>query len=188
MLETLITIFSLLDHLVHLGCLSGHLVFPDVWVATSNFFFFFFWHNCSNLSNCLSSVLRCLDSLLRLMNFMHSSMVLSSKQFFSWSIHVSFCFYNMLIVLFIDLILSLSKDLSAPLIIYKPPGVLMLLFNLMLTGITSWFKHLSENLLWFWKSAILHSIFFHHQNNLTFSITYSDLICICRFLIQSDLI
>ena len=158
------------------------------WSPLILFFFFFFCYNHSNLSNCLSSVLMCLDSLLRLMNFTHSSMVLSSKQFFSWSIHVSFCIFNMLIVLFIDLILSFSKDLSALLIIYKPLGVLMLLFNLMLTGITSWFKHISENLLWFCKLAILPSIFSHCQNNLTFSIPYSDLICICRFLILFDLI
>ena len=148
----------------------------------------FLWHNHSKFCNWLTSVLLCLDSLFLLMNNSHSSMVLPSRQVFSWSIHVSLCNFNMLIMLFTDLILSFSKDLSALFTMYKPLGVLTLLFNLMLTGITSWFKHLSKNLLWFWKLAILHSNFSHCQNNLTFSIPYSDLICICRFFILFDLI
>ena len=71
----------------------------------------------------------------------------------------------------------------SPLIILQPFRVLMLLFNLILTGIMSTLRHLSENLLWFWKSTILHSNLSHCQNNLTFSIPYSDLICRWMFLI-----
>ena len=137
----------------------------------------------SNLSNCLPSVLMCLGSLLMLIKFSHSSRVLSSKQGFSWSIHVSFCIFNMLIMFLLTLFFHSIKIL----IIYESLGVLTLLFNLMLTGITSWLRHLSEN-LWFWKSAILHSNFSHCWNNLTFSIPYSDLIFTCRFLMLFDVI
>ena len=41
----------------------------------------FLWHNHSNLIICLSSVLKCLDFLLRKMKFTHSSMVFSSNFF-----------------------------------------------------------------------------------------------------------
>ena len=122
-------------------------------------------------------MLLCLASLLSFINLVHSSMISLFKMPPSLFIHVSHCNSNMVMVLFMDLILSLSKALSAFLMILQPFGVLMLIFSLILTGIRSALRHLSENLLWLWKSAILHSNLSHHQNSLTFSIPYSDLIC-----------
>ena len=52
----------------------------------------------------------------------------------------------MVMVLFIILILSFNNAPSALLIILQLFGVLMLLFNLILTGIMSALRHLSENL------------------------------------------
>ena len=63
-----------------------------------------------------------------------------SKRLF---IHVSLLLVVMANVLFIDLILSFNKALSAFLVISLPLGVVMLPFNLTLTGIRSSFKHLS---------------------------------------------
>ena len=107
------------------------------------------WHNLLNLATRQSKVFRCLDSLLILIKFVHSSIVslsnLSSRVF----LHVSHCKVNMVIELFINLFLSLSRALSAFLIIYFPLGVLILLLSLTLTGITSLLRHLREILLWF---------------------------------------
>ena len=138
---------------------------PIVWAATLNPIF----------CNCLTNVVLCLLSLLLFINNLHSSMSLSSKQVFSCSIHVSICIFNMLIM-FTDLILSLSNAFSALFTMYSPLGVLTFVFNLMLTGMMSCFRHLSKNLLWFMKLAILHSNFSHHQSNFTFSIPYSEVI------------
>ena len=52
----------------------------------------------------------------------------------NWLIHASLRFLNMVIVLLIVLILSLSKAFSALLIMYLALGVLMVLFNFMLVG------------------------------------------------------
>ena len=49
----------------------------------------FLWHNQLNLFTCLVWVLMCLDSLLVLMNTIHSSMESLSKMPFSQFIHVS---------------------------------------------------------------------------------------------------
>ena len=54
---------------------------------------------------------------------------------------------NMVIELFIDLILSFRRALSAFLIICLPLGVFTLLLSLTLTGIRSLLRHLRENLL-----------------------------------------
>ena len=143
----------------------------------------FLWHNQLYLAVCLSRVLLCLASLLSFINLVHSSMISLFMMPPSLFIHVSCYNSNMLMVLFMDLILSLKKALSALLMILQPFGVLMLLFSLILTGIRSTLRHLSKNLLQLWKSAILHSNLSHCQNNLTFSIPYSDLICRWMFLI-----
>ena len=79
-------------------------------------------------------------------------------------------------VLFTILILSFRSAFSTFFMMLRPFGDLMLLFNLILTGIMSALRHLSENLLWFLKSTILHSNFSHQLNNLTFSRPYSALI------------
>ena len=53
----------------------------------------------------------------------------------------------MVIELLMDLILSLRSALSAFLIIYLAFGVLMVVFNLTLVGITSLLRHLREKCL-----------------------------------------
>ena len=145
--------------------------------------FLFLWHNLSNLFFCLAKVLWCLDSLLIFIKFLHSSISSLTSLSSSWKIHVSLCSLSLLRVLFMDLILSFKRALSAFLIIYFPLGVLMVLLSLILTGIRSWLRHLKENLQWFEKCAILFSIFSHHLNVSTFSLPYSLLICKCRLLI-----
>ena len=124
----------------------------------------------------------CLDSLIQLMNFTHSSMVSLSKMLLSWFLHVSLWIPNMVMVLFINLILSFNTALSIFLIILQPVGVLMLFLSLILTGIIPTLGYLSKNLC-FGMSTILHSNFSHCWNNLTFSISYSDLICRWMFFI-----
>ena len=107
----------------------------------------FSWHNLLNLDRCLSKVLRCLLSLLISMNVLHSSMIALSRMSSYWFIHVSLKFLNMVMVLVIDLILSLSKAFSALWIMYLAFGVLMVLFNLTLVGMMLLLRHLREKRL-----------------------------------------
>ena len=150
-------------------------------------FFLFFWHNLSNLDFCHFRVLKCLNSLFSLINPMHYFMLLLSSMFSRCCIHVSSLIFNMAMVLFTNLTLSLSRALSAFLIIWWPLSVLMVLLSLVLTGIMSSFKHLSVNLLWLEKSTILISIFYHWQKILAFSSPYSLLICIWILIILFNL-
>ena len=78
------------------------------------------------------------------MNYLHSSIISLSNMFSNWFIHVSLSNLNMVIELLIDLILSLRSVLTALLIIYLAFGILMVLFNLTLVGITSLLRHLRE--------------------------------------------
>ena len=137
----------------------------------------FLWHNQLNFTVCLWRVLLHLASLTSFINLVQSSMVSLFKMLPSLFVHVSLWNSNMVMVLFINLILSFSNALSALLMILQPFGVLMLLFNLILTGIRSALRHLSKYLLWLWKSTILHSNLFHHQNNLNifYTIFWSDM-------------
>ena len=52
-------------------------------------------------------------------------------------------------MLLMALILACSKSFSAFLIIFLAFGVSKVDFSLMLTGITSWWMHLREKILWF---------------------------------------
>ena len=117
----------------------------------------FLWHNLSNVETWHSKAFKCLVSLLPLMNLSHSFMVSLSKLSLSWLIHASLWIVNMAIELFIDLILSLWRALSAFLIICLPLSVFILLLSLTLTGIRSLLRHLRENLPMIWK--ICHFIF-----------------------------
>ena len=83
------------------------------------------------------------------MNSLHSSIISLFNMFSNWFIQVSLSNLNMVIDLLIDLVLSLRSSLSAFLIIYLAFGVLMVLFNLTLVGITSLFRHLREKHLTF---------------------------------------
>ena len=156
----------------HHVCLSGHPCQYYFCGIISHFFCF-----------CLSMVLECFASFLMLINSWHSFRY-SSLIIFSRSVlHVSHWQLNMVMVLLINLILSFNKTFSALPIIYWPLGVLMLLLSFILTGMTSSERHLRENLLWFLKSAILHSILSQHCSILTLSLPYSDLKCVWVFLI-----
>ena len=106
-----------------------------------------FWHNLLNLDNWHSNVFRCLDSLLILIKLVHSSIFSLSNLFSRVFLHVSHWKISVMMELFIDLILSLSRALSAFLIIYFLLGVLILLLSLTLTGITPLLRHLREKLL-----------------------------------------
>ena len=106
-------------------------------------------HNVLNLDRCQSKVFKCLNSLPVFMKVVHSCTVSLSNLFSRRFLHVSLWKVNMVIELLMDLILSLSKALSALLIIYFPLGVLILLLSLTLTGIMSLLRHLREKCLWF---------------------------------------
>ena len=107
----------------------------------------FLWHHHSSLDICLILTFMQYASLLRLINILHSSMISLGKTFKRVFIHVSLLVVAMVMILFIFLILSLSRAFSAFLVICLALGVVILLFNLTLTGMRSSFKHLSENIL-----------------------------------------
>ena len=143
-------------------------------------------HNKLNFLICLSKVLLCLLFLLRHMNLWHSSITSIPIQLPRLFIHVSICHLNMVIVLLIDLILSFISILSAFLTMYIPFGVLTVVLSFTLTGVRPLLRHLSVNLLWFWKSAIFISNFSHHLWNLTLSYPYSDINLVWMLLILFD--
>ena len=71
--------------------------------------------------------------------------------------------------------------------ILVPLSVLMLLFNLKLTGVIFWLWHLRVNLLWFLKLASFLTWCSHFLNVATLSLPNSFLIILCRFLILFSL-
>ena len=62
------------------------------------------------------------------------------------------------------LIVSFNNCFSALLMIPSPFWVLVKFFNIKLTWLTPWLKHLSKNLRWFLKLLTLPSIFFQFLN------------------------
>ena len=126
-----------------------------------------------NFSFCLLRVLKWCLSLPTSMKSSHLSIHSLLNTLLKSSLHVSLRAFSMFRVLFIDLTLSLSKDLSAFLIIWSPLGVLIFCFRHILTGTRSSARHLRVNLRWLEKSAIFLSYFSHQQNFLTLSLSYS---------------
>ena len=102
---------------------------------------------------------------------------------FSSFIHVLIKLLHMSVVLFICLTLLSISCVSALCMISVPLSVLMLLFNLKLTGVIFWLKHLRVNLLWFLKSASFLTWCSHFLNMATLTLPNSFLIILCRFLI-----
>ena len=143
----------------------------------------FFIYNLSNLAFWQSKVFNYLASLVLLINTLLSSMTSWSNTLESLFINVPLCHCSISNVLLIVLILSFRRALLAFFKMFKPLGVLILLSNLMVTGIVSLPRHHNENILWFLKLAILFSIFSNIWRSLTLSCPYSCQICKCMFLI-----
>ena len=114
----------------------------------------FRWHNTSNFLFCQTITLWCLHSITLLMKSWHSSSKLlwscSNFSFNCWAIQ-SLSYVYSSSELFMDLTHSFKSFLSVFLIIARPLTVLIFVLSLILTGMTSIFKHLSENLLWLWS-------------------------------------
>ena len=153
-----------------LPCLSSHLSSAGTITQISPF--------------CLVITLWCLHSMTLLIKSWHSFIILLCPNLSSswWTIEfLSYMYISK--ELLIDLIRSFSNFLSVFLIISRPLIVLMLVLSLILTGMTSLFRHLNENLLWFRKSAIFFSIFSHCRKRKTLSSPNSSFNWKCRFLI-----
>ena len=116
----------------------------------------FFHCKFSNFCFCLCITLLCRHSMTLFIKVLHSSKVFWSSPWslslmvsFNSSIHVSRFIMSNSRVLFMDLMHSFSNCLSALLIIWRPFDVFMLVFSLILTGITSDLRHFMVNLQWF---------------------------------------
>ena len=156
-----------------------------IWPVSQQAFFGFCQRGARQVLNpcgrCCKTLL-CLASVTFLISFWHSSIVFLSITSLRWWIQASFWYMYHSSVLLTDLIHSFTNCLQAILIIWHPVGVLMVLFNLTLTGMTSNFRHLNENLLWLQIYASFFSISSHFQSLITLSSANSFNICRCRFL------
>ena len=141
------------------------------------------WQNHSYFFNCLSKIVLCLHSLNFLINSWHSSNNSWLIKSLSSLIHVSIRILHTSMVLFIHLTLSSISCFSALCMILILLSVLILLFNLKLTGVIFWLKHLRMNLLLFLKSASFFSHCSHLLKMATLSLPNSVSITVWIFFI-----
>ena len=106
-----------------------------------------FWHNLSYSLNVSLIQFYPLHSLILCRNYWHFSNNSCPILTFSSFIHVLIRLLHMYMVLFVCLTLSSISCFSALCMILIPLSVLMFLFNLKLTGVIFWLRHLRVNLL-----------------------------------------
>ena len=126
---------------------AGSVLLTGVFTGDQVIFVSFFCNNLLNLLICLSLTLRYQSSLTLSINFWHLFMVDVDKVDTSCDLHNSLCLALLPRALLMDLTPASRRSLSAFLIVFLVFSILIVVFNLMLSGTKPLVMYLSMKIL-----------------------------------------